>query len=121
MAELAKSLKKQRESDVLAGNDAAVQSSRALQLQLAGQRRQGGFVRDSMLASAVEKGALKEIDTPEARARLEELVWEKNSMADTNKRLVFNVSSGFPGWLDHSPVGSPGGSRYERMVVLGSL
>jgi hypothetical protein len=88
MAKLGKELKKQRESDGLAGNDAAVQSSRDLQLQLAGQLRQGGFMVDSMVASALEKGALKEIDTPEARARLEELAQEKNAVKEYNKRLV---------------------------------
>ena len=88
MAKLGKELKKQRESDGLAGNDAAVQSSRDLQLQLAGQLRQGGFMGDSMVASALEAGALKEIDTPEARARLEELAQEKNSLKEYNRRLI---------------------------------
>jgi hypothetical protein len=88
MAKLAKELKKQRESDGLAGNDAAVQSSRDLQLQLAGQLRQGSFMGDSMVASALERGALKEIDTPEARARLEELAQEKESLKEYNRRLL---------------------------------
>jgi hypothetical protein len=88
MAQLGKSLKKQRESDVLAGNNAAIQSSLDLQLQLASQLRQGGFMVDSMVASALEKGALKEIDTPEARARLEELAQERNSVNEYNRRLI---------------------------------
>jgi hypothetical protein len=40
-----------------------------------------------MVASAVETGALKEIGTPEARARLEELVQEKKSMDEYSRRL----------------------------------
>jgi hypothetical protein len=87
MLDVSKSLKKQRESAGLAGDDAAVQTSRDLQLQLAAQVRQGGFMIDSMVASAVEAGALKGIDTPEARARLEELVQEKRSMDEYNRRL----------------------------------
>jgi hypothetical protein len=93
MRNVADGLKKQRESDGLAGDDAAVQASRDIQLQLAGQLRQGGFLVDSLVAVVLEKNVLKEIDTPEARTRIEEMELEKNSMIEASKRVTALLES----------------------------
>lgn len=85
---LADGLKKQRESDGAAGDDAAVQSSRDIQLQLAGQLPQGGFMVDSLVAMVIEKGVLMEMDSPEARARMEEIDLQRKSMAENSKRIT---------------------------------
>ncbi|MES2922844.1 MAG: hypothetical protein V4819_14920 [Verrucomicrobiota bacterium] len=88
MRNLVDGMKKQREIAGLAGDDAAVQSSRDLQLQLAGEVQQGGFMVDSLVASVLESKVLKEIDTPEARARIEEMALQKNSMVEASKRVT---------------------------------
>jgi tetratricopeptide (TPR) repeat protein len=88
MRNVADGLKKQRESDGLAGDDAAVQASRDIQLQLAGQLRQGGFLVDSLVANVLERNVLKEIDTPEARARIQEMELEKTSVVEVSKRVT---------------------------------
>jgi tetratricopeptide (TPR) repeat protein len=87
MRKLVDGLQKQRESAGLAGDDAAVQTSRDIQLQLAGQLSQGGFLVDSLVAFVLENKVLKEIDTPEARARIEEMAQQKNSMVEASKRV----------------------------------
>ena len=85
---VADGLGKQRENAAAAGDEAAVQSSRDLQLQLAGQLPQGGFLVDSQVGLVLENRVLKEMDTPEARTRMEEIVQQRNSMVETSKRIT---------------------------------
>lgn len=85
---VADGLKKQRESAAAAGDDVAVQSSRDLQLQLAGQLPQGGFLVDLLVGMVLENKVLKEMDTPEAHTRLEEIMLQKNSMIEDSKRIT---------------------------------
>lgn len=85
---LADGLKVQRESDGLAGDNAAVQSSRDLQLQLAGNIPQSGFLVDSLVAMVIEERVLKEMDSPEALARVEEIEKQRNSMVENSKRIT---------------------------------
>jgi hypothetical protein len=83
---LADSLQAQRKSDAAAGDDAAVRSSREIQTTMVREIQKSGCILDVMVAFALEKGMLQEIDTPEARARLEEIDREKKSIsADTQK------------------------------------
>ncbi len=87
MRNLVDGMKKQRESAGLAGDDAAVQSSRDIQLQLAGQVQQGGFLVDSLVAMVLEKKVLKEIDTPEANTRIEEIDLQRKSLNDSAEKI----------------------------------
>ena len=60
MRKIADGLKKQRASDESAGDEAAVQSSRDIQMRLAQELRKGPFVMDSLIASILELGILQE-------------------------------------------------------------
>lgn len=102
MRNVADGMKKQRAIDQSAGNDAAVQSSRDIQLEMAAQLLQGCFLVDSLVAMVLEKGVLKEIDSPEARARIEEMTQQKKSLVETSKRvstLMENPSLPESDWL----------------------
>jgi hypothetical protein len=95
-------LKKQRASDESAGNDAAVQSSRDIQMQMARELTKGPFILDSLVATVLEKGVLKEIDSPEARARIEEMELQQHSMRESSKQvdaLMQNPSVPEADWL----------------------
>lgn len=87
MLNVADGLKKLRTNHQSAGDDEAVQSSRDIQLQMAREAQDGGFLVDSLIAISLEKRVLKEIDTPEARARIEEMELQKKSMVDDEKRI----------------------------------
>lgn len=102
MRNVADGLKKQRASDESAGDDAAVQSSRDIQMRMAGELQEGGFIVDSLVAMALEKGVLREIDSPEARARMEEMELQKKSMVDQAHRvsaLLENADVSESDWL----------------------
>ncbi len=43
---------------------------------------------DSLIAMSIEKGVLKEMDSPEARARMEEIELQKNSMVEDAGRIT---------------------------------
>lgn len=87
MRAVADGLKKMRENHQSAGDDEAVQSSRDIQLQMAREAQNGGFLVDSLIAISIEKRVFKEIDTPEARARMEEMELQKNSMTEGTNRV----------------------------------
>jgi hypothetical protein len=92
--ELADGLKNHRESDRAAGDDAAVQSSLDLQLQLARQLPHGGFMVDAVVGMVLEKRVLQEMDTPEARARLEEMDRQKTSMMKASAHITALMETG---------------------------
>lgn len=87
LRQLTDHLRDLRKSDAAAGNAEAVQSSRDLQIAMAREIQNGGFIVDSMVAMVVEKRALREIDTQESRARLLELDQQKKSMNDDALRI----------------------------------
>ncbi|GAA5130004.1 hypothetical protein JIN84_04090 [Luteolibacter yonseiensis] len=88
---VADALKKQRAAHV--GNEEALQHFRSLQLGMADQIRSGGFPVDSLVAMSVEKGVLKEIDTPESQARLETIQQERDAMFADQKRITDLMAS----------------------------
>lgn len=88
MPDLADGLMKQRASDQSAGDDAAVLFSREIQVRLASQLQQGGSLIDTLVGMVVEKGAIKEIDSPEAHARMEEIELQRAAILDASKRVT---------------------------------
>lgn len=84
---LADQLRELRKSDAAAGNDAAVQSSRDLQINMAREIQNGGFIVDSLVAMAVEKGVLREIDTQNSRDRMAEMDQQRKSMTDDSLKI----------------------------------
>jgi hypothetical protein len=87
MRKVADGLKKERERDGSAGDEAAVQSSRDIQMRMAQELRKGPFVMDSLIAAVLELGILQEIDSPEARARIEEINLQRTSVSEGSKRI----------------------------------
>lgn len=84
---LADHLQAQRKSDASAGNLEAVQASRDIQMEIASRLQDGGFVVDQLVAMVVEKGVLKEIDSPETQARLDEMAEQKETMSEEVARI----------------------------------
>lgn len=79
---LADHLRNLRKFDIAAGNDGDAQSSRDLQLAIAREVQNGGFIVDTLLAMTIEKGVLKEINTPESQARLKEIEEQRRVMTE---------------------------------------
>ena len=110
---LADMLKKQRESAGLAGDDVTVQSSRDTQLQLASQLQlDDAYMMKKLIGISLENSVLEEIDTPEARARIEEMALQRNSMIGSSERvqaLMKNSAVPETDWLHY----------FDRLKVLG--
>lgn len=88
MLGVADGLKKLRENSRSAGDDATVQASMDIQFEMARQIGRGGFLVDELVAMGVEKRALEEIGSPEARARIVEIEQEKHAMQADAQRIA---------------------------------
>ncbi|MEO7100316.1 MAG: hypothetical protein ABI162_13210 [Luteolibacter sp.] len=82
MRGITKKLDELRGNYASTGDDAAVQSVRDIQSEMGGHLQEDPTVVGKLVGIAVEKGALKGLDTPEARARWEELDQRQKSLSE---------------------------------------
>ena len=82
MRNITKKLDELRRNYASTGDDVAVQSLRNIQSEMGSHLQEGPTVIDGLVGITVEKGALTGVDTPEARARLEELDQQKKSLSE---------------------------------------
>ncbi|MES2440551.1 MAG: hypothetical protein V4584_15905 [Verrucomicrobiota bacterium] len=87
LRKIADHLKALRGTYAAAGDDAAVQATRDIQTGLGLHLQSGGGIVDEMVGMVFENGALKGVDTPEARARLAELKLQNQSMVDKARKI----------------------------------
>lgn len=102
MRNVADGLKKQRETAAAAGDEAAVRTSQEIQMEMVSQLRGGNFLIDTLVAANLEKKVLKEIDTPEARERIEEINQQTKSVGEQAKKmpiLMANATVPESDWL----------------------
>lgn len=87
MRNVADGLQKQRSAAEVAGDGEGVRTSQEIQMEMARQLRNGSFLVDALVATNLEKKVLREIDTPDAHARIEELDREVKSMRDQAEKI----------------------------------